>query len=164
MISALLAATGLMTGFVSPAAADVKPVTIVSKQDPRLCIDSPDRSPGGVLTIQFCDVVTDSKTFVFTDSLARDGGQLRTNVFGTRPLPNLCIDGHMSAGPLTLQTCDNSRTQRWRYTPTYELRNPYGLCIDIPGGNPYPGASLISYPCHGGLNQFWSLVVMPDPG
>jgi hypothetical protein len=75
--------------------------------------------------------------------------------------PDLCLDTYQGQAnwhtPVVLGPCYDS-SARWTYNRSLKriTHDPSGLCLDIAGANPSPGATVQLFGCNGGMNQQWT--------
>jgi hypothetical protein len=74
-----------------------------------------------------------------------------------RGLNGLCLDiagGARNGAASILYTCNGQTNQRFRWTPSGELRVA-GLCLDVEGASSNNGTRAIAWSCNGRNNQRW---------
>ena len=85
-----------------------------------------------------------------------------------------CLDvsgGSLDDGASIIQwPCHGGDNQQWRLEGVVDVGGAFysrivsrqrGKCLDVSGGSADDGASIIQWPCHGGENQNWLLLLAP---
>lgn len=60
-------------------------------------------------------------------------------------------------GAVVQQPCDGGETTQWSLDGAVLRNRSSGACLDVPGNSQAQGAELITWSCHGGNNQNWTL-------
>lgn len=72
----------------------------------------------------------------------------------------LCIaqaDTSATGGKVVQVACNSGARAQWLQNGATLRNRVSGACLDVPGGTMTPNTQLITWPCHGGNNQNWTL-------
>ncbi len=83
-------------------------------------------------------------------------GQAWTQSGQTLRAVGKCMDVSGVFSTVQLRTCNGTPAQNWSVEPDGTIRNG-GKCLDVPLAWPANGIRLVTFWCHGGRNQKWTL-------
>ena len=82
-------------------------------------------------------------------------GQLTSN--DSNMCMNVVNHGPPQPGePVIIKGCDPWRNQQWAFNGVGAITGIGGFCLDVKGGAPVNGATIIYTPCSGAPSQYWS--------
>ncbi|UXH80017.1 Ig-like domain-containing protein [Roseateles amylovorans] len=119
---------------------------------------------------QLCVNIADASTAEGAKALQRNCGSTGSEQFAVNNVDGrlqfvvrhsgLCLaqaDTSGNGGAVVQQACNSGDRTQWRLSGSVLRNHASGACLDVPGNSSSAGAELITWACHGGSNQNWTL-------
>lgn len=107
----------------------------------------------GMPSAMCVDVRGGGNDLILWNCHGRSNQQISFNGYGPLMINGGCVTSQGEGQPLIIQSCDpNKRSQKWAMRGG-QINNEDGWCMDVRGQADRSGSSIISWKCHGGINQ-----------